>query len=191
MRCYTTDGSKINRGFALSDSEGICAGKARVPFAISFSDILPIRLNNCDVEICRNGEIKLATPPDNCSDSKALVLIDQVQPNGKIPAVNTQGEATIFLSKTYQKYVRLYTSRFELCWTGLVALEAGSSITITHENHYSFGDSFWHLIGLVKRINCHVVGHTIFSFDGTDVSLSHQWTVNGEPRTADTLFPLI
>jgi hypothetical protein len=198
VRCYTSDGSKINRGFALADADGICAGNTRIAFTNGLSDSRLYRYNqrvdNCDVAIFRDDEIKLTAARDLSGNSRVLLLVDLVQPNGKIPAIDVQGEGTIFLSKTYHKYMGLQsfsTSPFDLFWTGLVELQEGSTLTITSENNYRRGNSFWHLIGLARRTNVHVVGFTVFSFEGGEVSLAHHWKVNGEHRKAGTLFPLI
>jgi hypothetical protein len=193
MRCYTTDGSTITRGFPFANADGFKLGDTHITFAESLLHAprchFGQQIIDCHAHRSRDGTIMLMAPleEDINSEGEILLSIQEFLPTANEPIVSSNGEVQFYLSKVYEKYVGFYGVDDDGCerhWTGLVMLKAGATVRVICEHEYATVQNFWQLVHLARRPTRRVVGQTSYSFDGVDLKITRQLEVDGKIVTA-------
>jgi hypothetical protein len=189
MRCYTTDGSTITRGFPFENADGFKIGDTHITFKDSLlnspSCHFGKQIVNCHAHRSREGKVMLMAPltPDINCDGEILLAIQEFLPTAKEPIISSNGEVQYYLSKVYEKYVGFYgvdDNGCERYWTGLVMLKAGATVRVICEHEHDVVENFWQLVHLARRPTRRVVGRTSYSFDGVDLKITRQLEVDGK-----------
>ncbi|MBU6453951.1 MAG: hypothetical protein KGS72_19385 [Cyanobacteria bacterium REEB67] len=193
MRCYTTDGSTITRGFTFENADGFKIGDTQISFAESLLHAprchFGQQIIDCHAHRSREGKVMLMAPldADINSDSEILLAIQEFLPNAEKPIISSNGEVEFYLSKVYEKYVGFYGVQDNGCeryWTGLVMLKVGATVRVICDSEYGAVENFWQLVHLARRPTRRVVGRTSYSFDGVDLKITRQLEVEGKLVTA-------